>query len=148
MKRIAFTTVTLLLCLAACSQNKSASDNKRESFETFLQRYNTDFDFQKSRTIFPFIAESYSTYDDDDETEGEAKTIVKLTNENEWEKVDFTWDPANAEREFDAFTQEISTVGDTTFIQYNGIENGINLKIIFVLKDNKWYLLKTIDNSM
>ena len=127
------------------------SDADCEDFETFLNRYNADFEFQESRTIFPFISEIIEyeeVMNDENEVEYKEKKIVTETSENEWEKMDFTWDPSYAERETDAFTQEIETVGDTTFIYYKGVENGINVQIVFVCKNKQWYLQKIINNSM
>lgn len=122
-----------------------------EDFETFLDRYNTDFEFQKSRTIFPFISERIEldeTENEDGEFEYKDKIITEETPESEWEKLDFTWDPSYADQETDAFTQEIETVGDTTFIYYRGVGNGINVQTVFVCKNKQWYLQRTIDRSV
>ncbi len=151
MKRIVFITVTLLYCLIACSQNKSASAVNGEDFKVFLDRFNNDFEFQKSRILFPFIHESVE-YDEFETENGEIhfqeKLITTETQESEWEKLDLTWDSSYAEREIDAYTQEIETVGDNTSIYYKGVENGIHLQIVFVRKNKQWYLQKIINSSM
>lgn len=151
MKRVVFITAVLLFCLTGCSQNKSNFNGDCEDFSTFLDRYNTDLEFQKNRTIFPFIHESYD-YDEvmNDKGEYEPQQIINTTEttRDDWEKMDFTWDPADAERETDAYTQEIETRGDTTFIYYKGVENGINIQAVFLCKDKQWYLQKMIDRSM
>lgn len=151
MKRIVFITVTLLYCLIGCSQNKLTSKANDEYFKVFLDRFNTDFEFQKSRILFPFIRESVE-YDEIETENGEIhfqeKIITTETQESEWEKLDLTWDSSYAEREIDAYTQEIETVGDTTSIYHKGVENGIHLQIVFVRKNKQWYLQKIIDSSM
>lgn len=151
MKRIVFITVTLLYCLIGCSQNKLASKANDENFKVFLDRFNTDFEFQKSRILFPFIHESVEYDEIETENDGiffEEKLITTETQESEWEKLDLTWDSSYAEREIDAYTQEIETVGDTTSIYYKGVENGIHLQIVFVSKNKQWYLQKIINSSM
>lgn len=151
MKRIVFITGLLLFCLMGCSQNKSNSNGDCEDFKTFIDSYNNDFEFQKSRTVFPFINESVE-YDEvmNEEGESEFKKLINTTEtlRNEWKKIDFTWDSSYAERETDAYTQEIETRGDTTFIYYKGVQNGISIQAIFLCKDKQWYLQKIIDSSM
>lgn len=127
------------------------SDADCEDFETFLDQYNADFEFQESRTIFPFISEIIEyeeVMNDENEVDFVEKTIVMESSKNEWERMDFTWDPSYAEQETNAFTQEIETVGDTTFIYYRGVENGINVQIVFVCRNKQWYLQKRVDRSM
>lgn len=151
MKRLVFITIAFLFCLTGCLQNKSTSDEGCENFETFLEQFNNDFEFQKSRTIFPFISESFE-YDVvvNDEGEYEDKEIIVVTEilESEWNKIDFTWDPSIAERETDAYVREIETRGDTAYIYYKGVQNGIGIQTIFVCRDKQWYLQKIIDSSM
>lgn len=127
------------------------SNNGCEDFDTFLARYNSDFEFQKSRTIFPFINEFYEYEEvesEEHEIEFKENIITTETSKSEWTKMDFTWDPENATRDTDAFTQEIIADGNTTAIQFNGVENGINVRAVFICRNGEWFLQKMVDQSM
>ncbi|MGI6342545.1 MAG: hypothetical protein ACOXZ9_06170 [Bacteroidales bacterium] len=133
--------------------SQAVSISECEDFETFLNKYNSDFEFQKSRTIFPFVSETIE-YEEVLNEEGEyvydfqEVIITNTKSESEWQKIDFYWDPSIAERKTDAYTQEIEVLGDTAFIHTKGIENGIGIQAVFVCKNNNWYLQKTVDRSM
>lgn len=131
--------------------SQAGSDTECEDFKTFLDKYNNDFEFQKSRTIFPFVSE-FVEYKEVISEEGEYDfqevIITNTKSESEWQKIDFYWDQSIAERKTDAYTQEIEVLGDTAFIHIKGIENGIGVKAVFVCKNKNWYLQKTIDSSM
>lgn len=113
---------------------------KTEDFQTFLEKFNTDEAFQKSRVVFPFIYQYHDSYLDDYQT-------IEI-NAQDWEHESFKWDSTYMQRAENAYDRELINKEDTCLIHFKGIGNGINVQAVFVCKNNKWYYLKLIDNSM
>jgi hypothetical protein len=124
------------------SVNDSNYNSKIEDFYSFFSKFKSDSTFQYSRIIFPIVYESY----DDIDLEN-PKVIIKKTNENQWRYISFYWDSTYAKRSLDAYTQDIIIRTDTTKIDYTGVNNGINIQLIFVRKGSEWYYFKLIDGS-
>lgn len=135
-RRKTLSILIVLLLFVACQQQKS----EQEDFQTFFEKFNTDEEFQKSRVIFPFLTQYY-------DLDIQAYQTDK-TDEKDWEQQNFEWDSTYMQRQEDAYVRELIHKNDTTIIHFKGIQNGINVQAIFVCKDNKWYYLKVINNSM
>lgn len=141
--------IFLLLGFAACSNKtdgKQTAEQKDsiETFDSFFVKFKTDSVFQKERVVFPFVNET-SGYDSDADEEF---CDVEKIEAKDWKFLPFDWDASYATRQIEAYDQKIETVNDTTNIFYLGMDNGINVQAIFVLKDGKWFYAKMVDKSM
>ena len=156
MKKIitSFSLIGIIVCSCNNTKDKQAqipsvSDtiiiNKADSienFSAFFIRFKEDSIFQIERIKFPLETEYTEQSIKDVETK---KKLIKL---KDWEFDSFYWDSGYAKRQLDAYTQRIESLGDTTKILWEGVSNGINIELIFILVDKKWYLLKHLDYSM
>lgn len=127
-----------LLLIFSCGQKEK---NTSENFETFFVKFRSDSIFQKNRVIFPH---EYVYFDSESD---EYKEATDLISEEDWHFDPFLWDSSYAKRETDAFTQRVHKYSDTTKVYYEGVDNGINIQLIFICKKGKWYFSKTIDLS-
>ena len=78
----------------------------------------------------------------------DVETKKKLIKLKDCKFDSFYWDSGYAKRQLDAYTQRIESVGDTTKILWEGVSNGINMQLVFILLGKNWYLLKHLDYSM
>ncbi|MDO4790277.1 MAG: DUF4348 domain-containing protein [Porphyromonas sp.] len=134
MRRFLLLGLFLSVFLTACSKNEV------EDFDIFMEQFNNDFSFQKSRVIFPLRYEGYDLETD--------SLLLQEIAEEEWIDMDLSWDPSYKTRETDAYDREIIERKDTTIVHFQGVDNGINLEAVFVSKEGKWFLLQFSDKSM
>lgn len=121
--------------------NESDNKDSIEDFNLFFTKFKADSVFQKNRIVFPLIYETFVPSEDAQEIKTEK------VKENEWKYISFYWDPSYAKRGQDAYNQVILIKTDTTTINYNGVDNGISVQMIFICKNNKWFYSKMIDRS-
>lgn len=114
--------------------------NKTENFETFYNNFTTDSIFQKSRIDFP-LTFKYLDIDND----YEKKEII--INENDWNFQNLDWEESYATRDLDAYTRNIQISKDTTNVKFEGVNNGINFGLSYIIKDGKWVLVEMYDYS-
>jgi hypothetical protein len=141
--------LVLLLTLIACNRNsvnkpKDMGKNQVESSEDFIlffSQFKSDSVFQRSRIVFPLNYETLNL--DTEETKIETENITG----QEWKYNTFYWDSTYAKRALDAYTQDILISPDTVKINYNGVDNGINMQLIFICIQGKWFYIKMIDHS-
>lgn len=113
-------------------------DSVDANFETFLSYFNQDSVFQISRIDFPFkIMENDLDY----------KPVEQIIQKSEWRKIDFSYDKASANTEFDRYQQTNVVDRDKAVIEVRGIDNGIFVDVYFEKKNGKWMLLTWIDHS-
>lgn len=143
-----FILLGLLTITISCTQTNSSKtkinkldNNGIEDFNLFFTKFKADSVFQKTRIVFPLIYETYVPSEDAPEIK------IEKVKESEWKYISFYWDPSYAKRNQDAYNQEISIKTDTTLINYNGVDNGISIQMIFKCKDKKWFYCKMIDRS-
>jgi hypothetical protein len=112
-----------------------------ENFNAFFSRFKKDSAFQIERIKFPLETE-YNEQSTGDVVK--KRNLIKL---KDWKYDSFYWDSGYAKRELDAYTQRIESLLDTTKILWEGVDNGINIELVFILVDKQWYLLKYLDYS-
>ena len=156
MKRViaSFCLIGIIICSCNNSNDEKkltppVSDNiiisdhdSLENFNAFFKRFKEDSTFQIERIKFPLESE-YS-----EQTSRNFKLKKKFINSKDWKFDTFQWDSSYAKRETDAYNQRVKSSGDTTKVLWEGVSNGINIELAFILVDKKWYLLKYSDYSM
>lgn len=116
-------------------------ENVDERFDTFLSYFNKDSLFQVSRIVFPL---RYKEVDWD--TEG-LDLVERRVEPATFRMMDFSYDPAVANRELDAYEQTIKVKGSKAIIEIRGIENGISTDCYFEKRKGKWMLYFIEDSS-
>ncbi|MBK8847108.1 MAG: DUF4348 domain-containing protein [Bacteroidetes bacterium] len=139
MKRLIKTTFYIwIILLTACgtksAETKTSDSLSGESFNEFFDKFKSDSLFQIERVKFPWTIPS---------EDGESIVI----NKTEWQHADFAYSDNFATREIDAYTQKITTYGDTVKIELRGVDNGINIDFVFAKIDKKWFLYSEKDLS-
>lgn len=110
------------------------------SFKTFFLRFGTDSVFQKSSIKFPVPYHDYVEYAD--------STSVDLIQEPDWNYINFADDSLARNQTEDAYEISFeSNASDQVEYVRTGIDNGINIRYIFIKKDDQWFLEKIIDQS-
>jgi len=108
------------------------SNGQHESFDEFLKTFFTEEDFQFSRITFPLQNLIY-----DIDLEGYDTTQIKKKE----------WTFFNIYKKKNTISK-ISKQGDIECVLNIQIkETGVSVDYVFVLKENKWFLEKIIDQS-
>ncbi|MBS1656237.1 MAG: DUF4348 domain-containing protein [Bacteroidetes bacterium] len=115
--------------------------NTTEAFDSFFVHFKNDSSFQLSRIKFP-LTEEYL-----DETKNDVIQKKKIINKKDWEYDNFYWDSSYVKRPVGGYRQKVLIGTDTARVQSIGVENGINIELLFALINNKWFLIKYSDNS-
>ena len=135
IKRITF---ILILLFSACgtqsNESKSKDSLSNETFNEFFDKFRKDSLFQIERVKFPWIIPSEN---------GESIVI----NKTQWLHANFDYHDSLAERKIDAYTQRISTYGDTVKIELRGVDNGLHIDFVFAKIHDKWFLYSEKDLS-
>jgi hypothetical protein len=132
----------ILLVVFACSCNQDAKhesiglpmDSTHESFTSFLEKFNRDSTFQKSRTVFPF-----KVIQTEEEDEGD-KTV--LVEKDDWTHVDFSFpgDKKNIVTRIDVNNDEVN-------IRLQVEDTGVYVEHFFQKKQGQWWLVYVRDGS-
>ncbi|WP_165372254.1 hypothetical protein [Emticicia agri] len=122
--------IACLLISCGSNQSKEAQKDKQEDFEIFWQKFQYDKDFQKSRVKFPLLSKYYGV---DDEYHEET------TKKSEWEYRDFN---------IEGLIKTLNKESPTRTIMALMIEDtGVYVEYIFELRNKKWFLIETVDQS-
>jgi hypothetical protein len=138
--------ILLLIVLVSCSPNPEGeqSSNKveqvddgnryvivKETFDEFYRGFSSDSAYQVSRIIFPLIVE---TYDLDTE-----QFVLSAIDQKEWEFMNF-----GLKKPYDL---EIQPAEDTVRVNIQIEETGVVVDYLFAMVDNRWMLVKVVDQS-
>jgi hypothetical protein len=115
------------------------SSETNEAFNKFFEKFRNDSLFQIDRVAFPVATWIWET--------GEEKPEQKTINKEDWRFLDFHYDQSFANREVDAYTQEVKVYGDTVKLEIRGVDNGIYTDFEFTRQKGKWYLVTEKDYS-
>jgi hypothetical protein len=110
------------------------------NFHDFINKFNKDSLFQKSRVKFPITIE-YADWKKDYEYTKE--TIQK----SDYNIMTFEYDESYKTRDIDKYEQIIKVNGNKATIELRGIDNGISGDYYFERIDEKWTLVTWIDSS-
>lgn len=139
----------MFACQPAPNENTTLEEQtpevnpKIQSFDVFLKQFNQDTGFQLSRIAFPLEVFGY----EEDEHYEFKEVSVPLPKE-EWEHTSLNYGQESAQQTNDAFTQNVVAGRDSAFVQFRGVDNGIYVDYVFVLKKEGWYLVAIKDYSM
>lgn len=106
--------------------------SNNETFESFIEKFSLDSLFQESRIVFP-LKKKY--------LKENLTAVEKLVVEKDWWRVVLE---ATDDYSMRYFEKEKENQG---FVEFTGIENGINITYVFELKNGEWFLVKIEDLS-
>ncbi len=145
--RYLFLQILFLFLLAACydvsnSSNKTTTTENEtidDSFDSFINKFNTDSVFQVSRIVFPLKSKVY-------ELESQHDSVYFVSQEN-CSKLDFSQTSSNGET--DKWEQKTIVNENQTEakIEIRGKDNGIFVDCIFKKQNGKWLLVEVVDSS-
>ena len=127
----------LTLFIVSCTQKNTEKSSVDETFQVFLNKFNNDSIFQKSRVKFPL-----SVVEMDNENYSEVKRRIKR---KDYIIIDLKEDRVIQKRE--GYTQKIELKNDKATIEIRGIENGIMEDYYFEKINSKWILVGWNDSS-
>jgi hypothetical protein len=130
MKKIMFLMIVII--------QFGLSQNQKEGFGIFYDKFFRDSTFQISRIVFPLKWHCESpTYDSKDSLIEKANWVYSNYSvyKNEFNI-----------QIYDNFQKNFRNTNER-LVSFEGVECGINLNLYFKLIHNKWYLVKIIDNS-
>ena len=140
--------LVLITILTSCSHTiKSQPVENQEKIEnefyTFFDRFKNDSLFQTNRIDFPLKVEIIQ------ETDENGKDIFSntLINKDQWKYNTFQWDSTFMVRELDKYSQRIEIINDSAIVYWEGIDNGLDIRLIFLKLDNNWFFEKHLDLS-
>jgi len=139
--------IFFLITLAACSSTARKEQSEKneiqqetngkdtasfvsESFDQFYEKFKSDSVYQVSRIVFPLPVETYDT-----DVEGVVKSAI---DEKEWGFMSF-----NEKR----YILKVESAADTTKVNIQIEDTGVFVDYLFTLVDNKWKLVKVVDQS-
>lgn len=120
------------------SEMKAQQDSTQledEDFNLFLEEFNSDAKFQKSRVQFPIVV----TVPDTDDM-GRA-SMDETIQSYEWEPLDLSYDTTFLNRSYDQYYQTVRFSADSAIVELRGINNGIYADYCFLLQNKCWYLV-------
>jgi len=112
---------------------KRKNNIKKESFDDFFEKFNKDSIFQFSRINFPLNNEIY-----DVESNELYKENIKLEN---WKYFNFL----ALSKKYVKTVHQIKK--DEVKINIQIIDTGVNVDYFFMVKNQKWILVKIVDES-
>lgn len=137
--------IMALLFIIGCTPNPSHhSDEAKEDalnqleavdvdFYSFLNYFNSDTDFQKSRVLFPLKLEYLG--------ENMEEIVQERIGADEYQIIDLSYSEDIMNREQDAYEQIVNKISDNMMsIELRGVENGINVQYRFQKILDRWYL--------
>lgn len=135
-----------LLIISCCHKQKQSININPDpitldtSFNTFFTKFNTDSIFQKSHVIFPL---TYAVWDSED------GIVEQRIRAKDWKFMDLSYSKENANRQTDAYYQEIAVRNDDNriYVRFLGIENGIHIEFAFTKVNDTWKLVYWEDSS-
>lgn len=151
MKKLKLTTVILssiiLISCATRSTDKAVTDVSNiqkektlsdSTFDDFLKKFSKDTTFQLLRIKFPL---AYYYISENEETDD---MLIKHIQKSEWKIIDLI-----DTKEFNEPVEiEIEPKGSNLIeLLVKGIDTGLSITYCFKKEDNKWYLIKIIDQS-
>lgn len=102
-----------------------------ETFDEFYKKFKSDSAYQVSRIVFPLTVETY-------DLDAEAFLTSKMDKKE--------WGFMNFERK-KPYHFEVESAKDTMKVNVQIEETGVFVDYVFTLVDNKWKLIKIVDQS-
>ncbi len=115
------------------------NDSDKNDFKEFLELFSKDSTFQMNHIAFPL---KYTSVDIEDNKE------ESYINKENWELLNFDYNPEIQNRETDAYQQFIEVNIDSAKVLIRGIDNGINIDFQFLKTNGSWTLTVWNDNSV
>ncbi len=136
----------ILVLVLSCTSNKKQErrvDNLIEKdsidFDIFIEKINNDCTFQKKRTEFPLLSISLNEF----ENESYDSTYV---SEKDYECMQFSSPNSNFTNGKVTLKQIMLSTQEKIILL--GVEDtGIHVQYYFKLKNDKWFLVKILDES-
>lgn len=118
--------VALLSCSLLLRGQTATAD-----FRSFYQKFESDCGYQQTHVEQPLMSVMYSDEPDD--------ARIDTIWSDKWECIS----------SFSSFEKAIERVSERVWrVVYGIYDTGFRLEYYFALKDNEWYLTKTVDLSM
>lgn len=140
--------VFLLLSVTACHDAKHekvvGTLTKEENFSEFFEKFKSDSSFQVSRIQFPLNAWSYA--EDPESPIGLGDSLIIHHTFTLQDYTFFTFEE-NTEQEYDKYTVETFSEGNTATVTLSGVDNGISVEYQFSIINGLWHMVKIVDQS-